>query len=201
MQDIRPHQFLQSIKTSNPLDTSFKRVSSTYGVCPPASQISPSFSWATSIPLLYQIPAQVSRESSDISYNNVVSSHLPFIQPRRPTCNMAQPVAGKSAIITGAGSGLNLELATLLLVRGCNVLFADLSLRPEAKKVIASHAKSSSDYGRAIFQQTDVTSWKQLEEMFVTAEREFGGVDIVCAGAGVFEPVGLLISRHSGSVG
>lgn len=102
---------------------------------------------------------------------------------------MGQPVQGKTAIITGAGSGLNFALATMLLARGCNVLLADLNLRPEAEKVVKSHAKATDAAGRAVFKQTDVTSWQQLEDMFATSEKEFGGFDIVVAGAGVFEPV------------
>ncbi|CAM1507448.1 Fc.00g070890.m01.CDS01 [Cosmosporella sp. VM-42] len=100
----------------------------------------------------------------------------------------AQQVQGKSAIITGAGSGLNLALATKLLSKGCNVLLADLGLRPESKKVVESHAQATESRGRAVFQQTDVTSWEQLERMFSRAETEFGSIDIVVAGAGVFEP-------------
>jgi NADP-dependent 3-hydroxy acid dehydrogenase YdfG len=45
---------------------------------------------------------------------------------------------------------------------------------------------------RAIFQKTDVTDWPQLERMFEVAEKEFNEIDIVCPGAGVYEPVGLL---------
>lgn len=42
---------------------------------------------------------------------------------------------------------------------------------------------------RAVFQRTDVTDWQQLERMFEVAEQEFGELDIVCPGAGIFEPV------------
>ena len=104
----------------------------------------------------------------------------------------AQQVHGKNAVITGAGSGLNLALARKLLAKGCNVLLADLGLRPEAKEVVDSHAQATESRGRAVFQQTDVTSWKQLEDMFSKAEMEFGNIDIVVAGAGVFEP-----ARHT----
>jgi 3-hydroxybutyrate dehydrogenase len=52
---------------------------------------------------------------------------------------MAQCVKGKTAIITGAGSGLNLALATKLLKKGCNVVIADLSLRPEAEALVDPH--------------------------------------------------------------
>lgn len=108
---------------------------------------------------------------------------------------MAQQVQGKTAIITGAGSGLNLALASILLSKGCNVLLADLNLRREAQKLVDAHSESTSTRGKAVFKQTDVTSWKQLEEMFGAAEQEFGAIDIVVAGAGVFEPVSFLSPR------
>ncbi|KAM5356897.1 hypothetical protein ACJ41O_003543 [Fusarium nematophilum] len=96
-------------------------------------------------------------------------------------------VEGKTAVITGAGSGINLCFAEILLSRNCNVVFADLSLRPEAQALVAKHgAKGSSP--RAIFVETDVTSWPALTRMFETALVEFGGFDILCPGAGVYEP-------------
>jgi len=100
---------------------------------------------------------------------------------------MALPnVQGKTAIVTGSGAGINLCFAKLLLSKGCNVIFADLALRPEAKEVVDAHQNGSP---RAVFQQTDVTDWPQLERMFEVAEKEFGSADIVCPGAGVYEPV------------
>jgi len=101
---------------------------------------------------------------------------------------MALSLAGKTAIVTGAGSGINLSFAKLLLSKGCNVLFADLALRPEAQKLHSAHSATHGGSARAVFQKTDVTDWVQLEEMFKVADKEFGGADIVCPGAGVFEP-------------
>lgn len=106
---------------------------------------------------------------------------------------MSRNVQGKTAIVTGSGSGINLSFATQLLSKGCNVVFADLALRPEANKVVEGHQQAASGHGRAVFQQTDVRQWDQLERMFQVAEREFGDVDIVCPGAGVYEPVSLLL--------
>lgn len=97
-----------------------------------------------------------------------------------------QSVKDKTAIVTGAGAGINLCFAKLLLSQGCNVIFADLAIRPESKEVIDTYNKGSP---RAVFQQTDVTDWTQLERMFVVAEQHFESVDIVCPGAGVYEPV------------
>lgn len=89
------------------------------------------------------------------------------------------------------GSGINLSFAKLLLENGCNVLFADLALRPEAQAVVNQYTAKSNDSPRAVFQKTDVIDWSQLEEMFEVAEQEFGEVDIVVPGAGVYEPVEL----------
>ncbi len=81
--------------------------------------------------------------------------------------------------------GINFCFARLLLSRGVNVLIADLSLRPEAKELVDAHSKDSP---RALYLETDVTSWLDLSRMFEVAHQEFGGVDIVCPGAGIFEP-------------
>ncbi len=124
---------------------------------------------------------------------------------------MALSLAGKTAIITGAGSGtslfqaslllptpsilltqslgINLSFARALLTKHCNVIFADLALRPEAQELVSNHANNSQSSARAVFQKTDVRDWQHLERMFHVATREFGGADIVCPGAGVYEPV------------
>ncbi|KAJ4362869.1 hypothetical protein N0V95_001243 [Ascochyta clinopodiicola] len=101
------------------------------------------------------------------------------------TQQRAFSVRGKSAIVTGAGSGINYCFAKLLLERGCNVLLADLALRPEAQDLLSQYATGTP---RAVFQKTDVTEWKELERMFTAANEMFGEVDIVCPGAGIYDP-------------
>ncbi|KAH0598148.1 hypothetical protein MHUMG1_04520 [Metarhizium humberi] len=101
---------------------------------------------------------------------------------------MSHAIKGKSAIVTGAGSGINLAFAQQLLEGGCNVLIADLSLRPEAQRLVDAHASPAEGRARAVYQHTDVTNWKHLERMFAEAEAQFGEIDIVCPGAGVYEP-------------
>lgn len=80
--------------------------------------------------------------------------------------------------------GINFEFAAILLSRNCNVVIADLSLRPEAQKLLDTYTHSP----RAVFCKTDVTDWTQLSGAFTTALAEFSCLDIVCPGAGVFEP-------------
>ena len=64
-------------------------------------------------------------------------------------------------------------------------MIADIAVRPEAE---AHYAKFQSGSPRAVFQKTDVSSWEALEKMFDVAISEFGNFDILCAGAGIFEP-------------
>lgn len=101
---------------------------------------------------------------------------------------MAMNVEGKTAIITGAGSGINFCFAKILLQKGCNVVIADLALRPEAQALLAEFPTEAKG-AKAVFQRTDVTDWAQLDKMFEVATSHFGGADIVCPGAGVYEPV------------
>lgn len=64
------------------------------------------------------------------------------------------------------------------------MLLADLTLRPEAQRLLETYTTSP----RAVFCKTDVTDWTALRDMFSAAEREFGDVDIVCPGAGIYDP-------------
>lgn len=114
------------------------------------------------------------------------------------TCSDSVPfsVAGKTAIVTGAGSGesgqepwettktdagqgINLAFAELLLRRQCNVVIADLALRPEAQKLVDEHSLKEDGKPRAVFVRCDVVNWNDLNSMFDVADEEFGGADIV----------------------
>lgn len=97
---------------------------------------------------------------------------------------MALELKGKTALVTGGGAGICFELTKKLLAAGCNVLVADINLRPEAEKAL-----SSSQGAKAVFAKTDVTKWDQLQAAFEKAISEFGQLDIVVPGAGIFEPV------------
>lgn len=101
---------------------------------------------------------------------------------------MALDLKGKTALVTGGGSGICLALTKRLLDEGCNVLIADLLLQPEAQKLVDSSAGSA----KAAFVRTDVTKWDQLQDAFDTAMSIFTRLDIVVPGAGVFEPVSLI---------
>lgn len=84
--------------------------------------------------------------------------------------------------------GINLTFAKLLFDKGCNVLIADIGLRPEAQAFLDFAAEKQTP--KVIFERTDVTDWSQLQNTFSVAKQAFGTVpDLVCAGAGIYEPV------------
>ena len=72
-------------------------------------------------------------------------------------------------------------------------MIADLLLRAESEELLEQYALSSCG-PRAVFQETDVTDWIQLEKVFEVAIEHFGGADIVCPGAGIYEPVSFTVS-------
>jgi 3-hydroxybutyrate dehydrogenase len=105
---------------------------------------------------------------------------------------MAMNVQNKTALITGAGSGINFTFAKVLLEKGCNVVIADLTLRPESEELVRAYSGEGKSV-KAVFVKTDVADWGQLERAFDVAVEEFGGVDIVVPGAGIYEPVSNLM--------
>lgn len=66
------------------------------------------------------------------------------------------------------------------------MVIGDLSLRPEAQRLVDDY--NQGDGPKAVFVKTDVTSWSDLTNLFRKAEEAFGTFDIVCPGAGIFEP-------------
>lgn len=92
----------------------------------------------------------------------------------------------KTALVTGGGSGINLELAKSLRGKGCAVLIADIALSPPAAAWLKSLGNQVNP--QVVFHKTDVTSLEQLVEVFEVFEKRLGGVpDIVVPGAGVYE--------------
>jgi NAD(P)-dependent dehydrogenase (short-subunit alcohol dehydrogenase family) len=93
------------------------------------------------------------------------------------------PLLGKIAVVTGAGSGINLAFTRLAVNSGARVIMADIHLTSEAEQFL----KSTKN---AIFQRCDVTKWGDLEHLVTVSKNEFEDVpDVYVAGAGVFEPV------------
>lgn len=97
-------------------------------------------------------------------------------------------MSGKIAVVTGAGSGINLAFAKLSEQRGAKIVIADLKLTDDAEDFV----KGSETKGTVISVHCDVTKRADLENLVQESEKQFGDVpDVWIAGAGVFEPVRL----------
>ncbi|KIX99391.1 uncharacterized protein Z520_04967 [Fonsecaea multimorphosa CBS 102226] len=96
---------------------------------------------------------------------------------------MSFSVRGKNAVVTGASSGINLAFAKLLASNGANVVVADVQETPAFKEF-----QQGTKATKVLFQKTDVSNWKDLERLFAFAKSELGPIDVLCNGAGIFEP-------------
>ncbi len=91
-------------------------------------------------------------------------------------------LAGKTAIVTGAGNGIGEAIAARFANEGCATVLADID--DVAVSRLADEITASG--GTALAVPTDVTKRSEVEALAETAESEFGCVDVVVNNAGVF---------------
>jgi NAD(P)-dependent dehydrogenase (short-subunit alcohol dehydrogenase family) len=98
--------------------------------------------------------------------------------------------AGKSAIVTGAGSGIGRATARRLVAEGARVACLDIAEEPLAEVVagIADTSAGAPDWappGSAVAVVCDVTDESSVEAAVARATAEHGTVDVVCNVAGI----------------
>jgi 3-hydroxybutyrate dehydrogenase len=84
---------------------------------------------------------------------------------------------GKSALVTGAASGIGAEIARVFAAAGAKVCIADVNEESAKRK--------AKELGNAIGVRMDVTSEEEVERGVAQMARELGGVDILVSNAGV----------------
>jgi 3-oxoacyl-[acyl-carrier protein] reductase len=89
-------------------------------------------------------------------------------------------LAGKVAIITGAGRGIGREAAVLFAREGAKVVLADVD--PQAEKVVGEIKEFG---GEAIFVHGDITNRESCSAMASAAVSSFGRIDILVNNAGI----------------
>jgi 3-hydroxybutyrate dehydrogenase len=87
----------------------------------------------------------------------------------------------KSALITGAGSGIGKSIAEAFAREGACVAIADLNF--SAAQAVSKQINSAG--GRAIPTQMDVANEDQVNAGFEQVARDFGGVDVLVNNAGI----------------
>jgi rhamnulose-1-phosphate aldolase/alcohol dehydrogenase len=94
-----------------------------------------------------------------------------------------KPMVGKIALVTGGAGGIGAASAARLLREGACVMLADRDANA-AEEVCAGFARQfGKDVIRAVV--CDVTDEAQVQAAFDECAREFGGLDILVANAGI----------------
>lgn len=93
-------------------------------------------------------------------------------------------LAGKTAIITGAGRGIGASTAALFNSHGANVVLVDL---PQAKDAATSLIRSFQHPEKSLFVPANILVWKDLVSVFKIAVQRFSKVDVVLANAAIME--------------
>lgn len=103
---------------------------------------------------------------------------------------LSRSLVGKTAIVTGAASGMGRATAFLLADEGANAAVVDL----DQTKVDAVVLSIQSEYGaqRAIGFAVDVRDTEQLQTVVDKTVSAFGSLDIVINNAGI-----SLFTRHA----
>ena len=87
----------------------------------------------------------------------------------------------RTAVITGAASGIGLELARRAAAEGMNLVLADI----EAAKLDAAAASLGITADRILARPTDVSREDEVAALADAAFERFGGVHLLCNNAGV----------------
>jgi len=94
-------------------------------------------------------------------------------------------VAGKTAIVTGAGTGIGRATAQLLAQRGARVVAA--GLQPERLRETVEAITSAG--GEAVAVDADLSDPEAIEQVASRAQHAFGGTDVLVNNAAVY-PIG-----------
>jgi NAD(P)-dependent dehydrogenase (short-subunit alcohol dehydrogenase family) len=94
-------------------------------------------------------------------------------------------VAGRTAIVTGAGRGIGRGIAMLLAKEGARVVVCDIGASP-AQQTVEAIKKSG---GEAITSTLSITEPKNAEQIVKSALDVFGRVDLLVNNAGILRDV------------
>ncbi|MFM2300324.1 MAG: hypothetical protein RLZZ84_60 [Pseudomonadota bacterium] len=94
---------------------------------------------------------------------------------------MADHIAGKSIVITGAGGGFGRLVAQKAAARGAKVTLGDINLA--AAEAVAAEIRSAGGQAQAV--STDVTQLGQVKALVGAALDAYGAVDVMLNNAGI----------------
>ncbi len=92
---------------------------------------------------------------------------------------MLTSIAGRVAIVTGASRGIGKGIARVFARHGAKVMVV-------SRDIEQATACATELGGEAVGYAADVGTWDGAQGMAEAAEQHFGGIDFLCANAGVF---------------
>jgi 3-oxoacyl-[acyl-carrier protein] reductase len=92
------------------------------------------------------------------------------------------PVTGRTVIVTGGTKGIGKGIARVFAQAGANVVVVG--------RDASTGEAAASDLG-ATYVQADIAQAADCERMAAETEQRFGGIDVLCANAGIFPDVKL----------
>ncbi|MFC4496816.1 3-oxoacyl-ACP reductase [Streptomyces ovatisporus] len=93
--------------------------------------------------------------------------------------SVCRRLVGRTAVVTGAGSGIGLAAVRRLASEGARVVCADVD---------AERGKAAAEEAGGLYAETDVTDAEQVEALFKAAYETYGSVDIAFNNAGISPP-------------
>lgn len=101
---------------------------------------------------------------------------------------MLSSIAGKSTIVTGGSKGIGKGIARVFAAQGAKVMIA--ARGEDAARDAVAEIEAAG--GTAAYTPCDVADWASVEALVAATRDAFGGVDILCANAGVFPQTKLI---------
>lgn len=108
---------------------------------------------------------------------------------------MAQKLAGKVAVVTGASKGIGASIALHLAAEGAAVVVNYSSSKESADRVVG---EITGKGGKAVAVQANVAKETDIRRLFAEARKAFGPLDILINNAGIYEfaPLESVTAEH-----
>ncbi len=95
---------------------------------------------------------------------------------------MLTSIKGRSVIVTGGSKGIGRGIARVFAAQGAKVMIA--ARGREAADEVVAELRAAGGTAEAV--ACDVADWDSVQAMVEATAKAFGGVDILCANAGIF---------------
>jgi 3-oxoacyl-[acyl-carrier protein] reductase len=101
---------------------------------------------------------------------------------------MFTSIAGRAVVVTGGSRGIGKGIASVFARSGARVLITgrDSDVARAAAEELNVRAASGGAGGEVSFVQADVASREDCRRMAAIATERLGGIDVLCANAGIF---------------